>query len=145
MAKENQSHARPPCPFMHLHRSHSMRNVLEHSRCRPCSRDGSGRGQESCRSRSPQPVCGKAAQPQPQPQPCTCQGTPTQAHRGQELPSLSVDSEMEFAILNRAKVHRHVQWHGLMKCSCKAPPSLPHSLSFPPQLWIEAFYMAAAA
>lgn len=66
-----------------------------------------------------QPGCGKAAQPQP----CTCQGTPTLAHRGQELPWLSVDSEMEFATLNRARVHR--QHNGT------ASPRVPVKLLLP--------------
>lgn len=45
------------------------------------------------------------------------------AQRGQELPSLSVDSEKEFAILNTARVHRHVNG--------TASPSVPVKLLLP--------------
>lgn len=54
--------------------------------------------------------------------------THTQAGGCQELPSLSVDFEMEFAILNRPGEPTGTYW--------KAPPSL----SFPPCFWIEAFF-----
>lgn len=56
---------------------------------------------------------------------CTCQGTPTRALPGQELPSLSVDSEMEFAILNRARVHR--QHNGTASASVPVNSSFPCS------------------
>lgn len=65
---------------------------------------------------------------------CTCQGTPTRALPGQELPSLSVDSEMEFAILNRARVHR--QHNGTASASVPVNSSFP---LLPLQLWSQAF------
>lgn len=85
----------------------------------------------------PQPTpalhpCGKAAPLG------THRHTHARADGGQQLPSLSVDFEIESAILNRARVPTHIQWNGRMKCYCKAPPSPAHSpFSAPPALFLD--------
>lgn len=104
----------------------------------------SGRGCYSCSPPLPirqVPLCKTARLWETSPALHAPRHTHTQADGGQELPSLSVDFEMEFAILNRAKsTHTHTHngmatWNVTVKLLL--PRLIPHSS--PPHFWIKAF------